>query len=110
MRNNLAKLTRSPLGRSRFYWTLRKNKVQIVETNYKKHCKNTCKVKRNIDLFKKICIYQKTFNEIAKIYGLNRSTVRDIVYEMYIKNSRDINTDIIYYNRSKRIWGNWLKK
>lgn len=104
MRNNLAKSTLSPLGRSRFYWTLDRKRIDQIINDYPNRARDTAKINRNLDLFIKVSRDNKTFNEIAVTHGLNRSTVRDIVYDMYVKTSNGVVADIIYYQRNKEYW------
>ena len=100
----MAKSIRSPLGRSRFYWTLDRDRIDQIVNDYPKKAKNLAKVDRNLDFFKQISRDNRTFNDLAIIHGLNQSTVRDIVYELYIKSSNSIERDIVYYKRNRDLW------
>lgn len=100
----MAKSIRSPLGRSRFYWTLDRDRIDQIVNDYPKKAKNLAKVDRNLDFFKQISRDNRTFNDLAVIHGLNQSTVRDIVYELYIKSSNSIERDIVYYKRNRHSW------
>ena len=100
----MAKSIRSPLGRSRFYWTLDRDRIDQIVNDYPKKAKNLAKVDRNLDFFKQISRDNRTFNDLAIIHGLNQSTVRDIVYELYIKSSNSIERDIVYYKRNRESW------
>lgn len=104
MRISMAKSIRSPLGRSRFYWTLDRDRIDQIVNDYPKKAKNLAKVDRNLDFFKQISRDNKTFNDLATVHNLNVSTVRDIIYELYIKSSNSIEKDIIYYQRNKEYW------
>lgn len=104
MRNNLAKSIYNPLGRSRFYWTLNRDRISQILKDYPIRAKDTAKINRNLDLFIQVSRDNRTFNELALAYGLNRSTVRDIVYDMYVKTSNSVVADILYYKRNRDLW------
>ena len=92
------------MGRSRFYWTLDRKRIDQIINDYPNRARDTAKINRNLDLFIKVSRDNKTFNEIAVTHGLNRSTVRDIVYDMYVKTSNGVVADIIYYKRNRDMW------
>jgi len=88
-----------PLGRQRFYWTLSSSSINQIKNNYKQNRKSVCKTNRNLEIFTKICVEYIKFAELSKIYNLNTSTIKDIIYNVYIKSSNTLSTDIDYYNR-----------
>ena len=104
MRKNLAKSIRNPLGRSRFYWTLNRDRISQILKDYPIRAKDTAKINRNLDFFIQVSRDNRTFNELAIAHGLNRSTVRDIVYDMYSKTSNAVEADIVYYKRNRDLW------